>query len=104
LSYGDSITTITERERIVTSARTNFTEPPVGTYFLTILPAEGTRIGDQVVDIDFNYYRYDPMCVEFTKWNGTDCVQQYDEFCASFKPQFVEKLNMTDFEVVYNGS
>ena len=88
----------------MTSVKFNYTEPPVGNYYLTLIPKSNTRMGDFEVDIDFNYYMYDPKCIEHTKWNGTDCVQQYHDYCPSLKPKYVEELGTDDFEIVYNGS
>ena len=104
ISFSDNLNSIVAREKVSTLIKKNYTETPTGNYYLTLIPKSGTRMGDYEVDIDLNYYMYDPQCIQYTKWNGTDCVQQYDEYCKSLKPQYIEQLGTEDFEIVYNGT
>ena len=52
--------------------------------YLVLEKEDGSSKGDYDAVIQFSYYEYDPNCVEFTVWNGTDCINDYDKYCESF--------------------
>ena len=49
--------------------------------YLILEPEDGSSKGDYDAVIQFSYYEYDPNCVEFTFWNGTDCINDYEKYC-----------------------
>jgi hypothetical protein len=55
--------------------------------YLILQAEDGSDRGDYDAVIVFSYYEYDPNCIEFTVWNGTDCIPDYDTYCASFNSE-----------------
>ena len=80
-------------EEEITEYRYNFTVPYSEDMYLILEPEDGSSKGDYDAVIQFSYYEYDPNCVEFTVWNGTDCINDYDKYCQSFQ---------SDVEALYN--
>jgi|TARA_B110000503_G_C7018174_1_gene358596 hypothetical protein len=68
-------------EEEITEYRYNFTVPYSEDMYLILEPEDGSSKGDYDAVIQFSYYEYDPNCVEFTVWNGTDCINDYDKYC-----------------------
>ena len=60
VTFGDSLTELTSREKVQTSLKVNYTEAPTANYYLTLLPKANTRLGDHSIDITLKYYQYDP--------------------------------------------
>jgi hypothetical protein len=60
ISFGDNLESIVAREKVSLVVKKNYTESPTGNYYLTLVPKKNTRMGDYEVDIDLNYYFYDP--------------------------------------------
>jgi hypothetical protein len=61
----------------------NFTTPIDKNLYVVLLAQEGAKNGDFKATIRFEYYEYDPGCPKFTYWNGTDCQNNYTEYCPS---------------------
>lgn len=106
-STSGSIEDVTESE--ITEYNYNFTTPFSNDMYLILEPEDGSSKGDYDAVIQFSYYEYDPNCVEFTFWNGTDCENDYDKYCESFQSD-VEALYNPDnnpetfVKVSYNGT
>jgi hypothetical protein len=65
----------------ITEYAYNFTAPYSDDFYILLSDDEGSSKGDYDAVIQFSYYEYDPNCVEFTVWNGTDCINDYDKYC-----------------------
>lgn len=76
-SFGD-MTNVTQ----VNGTNLNFTRTPTTNFYLLIKPQDGVTYGF-MADITLNYYLYDPNCQVNKKWNGTDCIVDYEFYCAS---------------------
>ena len=68
----------------------------------------GSSKGDYDAVIQLSYYEYDPNCVQFTYWNGTDCIPDYDLYCQTFLDDAVALHNpegdpTKNVTVKYNG-
>ena len=50
------------------------------------------------------YYIYDPNCAINKKWNGTDCIVDYDYFCSSLTDQYRVERNEPNLRVEYDGT
>lgn len=96
-------------EAVITEYAYNFTAPYSDDMYLILQPEDGSSKGDYDAVIQLSYYEYDPNCVKYTFWNGTDCENDYDLYCASFQSD-VEVLYNPDkrddiqVEVSYNGT
>jgi hypothetical protein len=66
---------------LITGFKYNFTAPYSNDLYLVLQPETGSSKGDFDVLIQFSYYEYNPNCVQYTSWNGTACVNNYDEYC-----------------------
>ena len=53
------------------------------------------------MDILARYYTYDPRCMINMKWNGTDCVVDFDTYCASLTEEYRALRNDSRIEVYY---
>lgn len=75
ISIAENVVDIAAREKVMPSINKNYTQPPTSNYYITLIPKKDARLGEHEIDIDLNFYQYDPKCIQYTKWNGTDCVQ-----------------------------
>lgn len=80
----------------------NFTRTPTTNFYLLIKPEENVLGGFQV-NITLNYYLYDPNCEVNKRWNGTDCIVDYEFYCSSLTEIYREELNEPNLVVTYNG-
>jgi hypothetical protein len=67
----------------ITAFKYNFTVPYAYDFYLILQSEDGSSKGDFDASIQFSYYEYDPNCVQYTVWNGTACVNDYDTYCKS---------------------
>ena len=65
----------------------NFTAPISDDMYLILKAEEGSSKGMYDAVIMFSYYEYDPNCVKFTVWNGTDCAPDYNAYCMAQEPE-----------------
>ena len=80
-----------EESEVVTASALNHTAPYSEQLYLLVTPDSGASKGDMKLSVTFRYYEYDPLCdPDFEKWNGTDCVAQYDIYCASLTDEYRE--------------
>lgn len=93
----------------ITEYAYNFTAPYSDDFYMVLQAETGASKGDFDTVITFSYYEYDPNCVKFTYWNGTSCVVNYNEYCASFtddvkalyNPESDPDINVT---ISFNGT
>jgi hypothetical protein len=67
----------------VTSDNRNFTMSPTKRYYIQINATEGANQFQVTGRMIFRYYKFDPKCPEFTKWDGSECMPDYTDYCAS---------------------
>ena len=67
----------------VNSTLRNFTMTPTSKFFVTLNTTKGARYPQMRGKLIFRYYTYDTNCPTFTNWNGTHCVENLGEYCAS---------------------
>ena len=54
--------------------------------------------------LTFRYYQYEPNCIKFTNWNGTDCAPDFESYCKSLTSTFINEIETPDLRVYYNGT
>lgn len=68
------------------------------------MPTNNTVWGSYRGQLTFRYYTYDPKCAQHTHWNGTDCQPDYEGYCQSLTPQYIEQTGDKNIFVYHNGT
>ena len=82
----------------------NFTIAPTAKMFVQLNPSNNTEYGDYSGKITFRYYTWSPNCEEFTQWNGTECVPDFEAFCVSLTDTMINKTETPWLRVYWNGT